>query len=127
MLTTEVKLELEKIFKAYAVPEHLYTGDDEETRKWEELVVRWVDFRLEVSGGAESSMGSIGCETIDGFLNEIDSFNDMADDWGGAYRGDFCYENREGLFELLDGSNLDKELIDLIKKTHNERHFEGEE
>jgi len=123
MLTTEAKLELEKIFKAHATPDSVFTNSGEEERKWTELVERWVDFRLSVSGGAESSMGSIGCGTVDGFLNEINWFNNMADDWAGAYRGDFCYENRDGLFKLLDESSLDKELINLIKETHNERHF----
>ena len=94
----------------------MYTDGDEEERKWTELVERWVDFRLSVSGGAESSMGRIGCGTVDGFLNEIDWFDDMGCDWGGAYRGEFRYENRDGLFKLLDESSLDKELINLIKE-----------
>jgi len=127
MLSTDEKLELERLFKEYADPGSLYTNGDEDERKWVELVERWVEFRLSVSGGAESSMGRIGCGTVDGFLNEIDWFDDMGCDWGGAYRGDFSYENRDGLFELLDNSSLSKETIELIKETHNERHFSDDD
>jgi hypothetical protein len=119
---TDEKLELEKIYKEYCEGEIIDNPDDED-KKWNELAKQWIEFRIRVSGGAETTMGSIGCGTIGGFLNEIDSFNDMCSDNAGCYRGDLIYECTDALFDLLDNSSLSKEIIELIKETHNERHF----
>jgi hypothetical protein len=100
---------------------------EEGERKWVALVDLWANFRLEVSGGEKYSMGHIGCGTIEGFLSEIDTFDGMCDDWDGAYRGDFRYECRDALFELLDNSSLSKELIEEIKKKHNDTHFDDDD
>jgi fructose-1,6-bisphosphatase/inositol monophosphatase family enzyme len=127
MLTTEEKLELERIYKEYGICETIDYSDDEEDKMWNDLLKRWIEFRIRVSGGADYTMGSVGCGSVDGFLNEIDCVNDMAADNGGCYRGDFIYECTDALFDFLDNSSLSKETIELIKKTHNERHFEDEE
>jgi hypothetical protein len=65
-------------------------------------------------------MGDIGCETVEGFVNEITLFNDLMDDGAGQYRGDFYYENLEALEALLEESELEDEVkskaVELFKK-----------
>ena len=63
----EMKLELERIYKEYCL-EDLNALEGEE---FIDSLKGFMEFRLFVSGGSESSMGSIGCGTVEGFLNEL--------------------------------------------------------
>ena len=120
-----MKKELERIYEVYC-KENLegLKGED----KFIDMLEIFVDFRLEVSGGEESSMGRIGCESIEGFLNEIFLFDSMISDWNGSYRGDYSYEDFERLVELLDESNLSKELKnEIIEGFKKEYSLEDEE
>ena len=113
-----MKLELEKVYKEYCLGELKGLKGEE----FIDSLESFVKFRLSVSGGSESSMGSIGCGTVEGFLNELFLFQDMMDDWSGQYRGDFCYECLESLEETLEGSDLEEsvktEIVDSWKKRY---------
>ena len=118
MMEMKLKLELEKLYKKYCL------GELKEL-KGEEFIDglgKFVKFRLSVSGGSESSMGSIGCGTVEGFLNELFLFQDMMDDWSGQYRGDLCYGCLETLEEILEGSDLEEsvknEIVESWKKKY---------
>ena len=115
---TEMKLELERIYKEYCL-EDLNALEGEE---FIDSLKGFMEFRLFVSGGSESSMGSIGCGTVEGFLNELFLFQDMMDDWSGQYRGDLCYECLETLEEILEGSDLEEsvknEIVESWKKKY---------
>ena len=87
----------------------------------------FVKFRLNVSGGSESSMGDIGCGTVEGFVNEIILYNNLMDDGAGQYRGDFRYENLEALEELLDENELEDEVKSKVVKLFNEYYGMDEE
>jgi hypothetical protein len=104
--TNNIKLELENIYYKYCMNE-LECNEDEEI----EMLKQFIKFRLNISGGSESSMGSVGCGSISGFLNEISLFDDMMCDWGGAYRGDFAYECLDGLMNLLEEVNFEQDII----------------
>lgn len=112
------KLELERIYKEYCSSEVEVLKEFNQVEY--EFFSRLVEFRLSVSGGSESTMGNIGMNFISGFLDEIFLFNDMMDDRAGCYRGDFCWENFEGLKEILDESSLEetdkKEILDGFKE-----------
>ena len=114
----EMKLELERIYKEYCL-EDLNALEGEE---FIDSLKGFMEFRLFVSGGSESSMGSIGCGTVEGFLNELFLFQDMMDDWSGQYRGDLCYECLETLEEILEGSDLEEsvknEIVESWKKKY---------
>jgi len=129
LVTTETKVQLEKVFNDYVMSDIkvLKEETDNDAVKFVELIERWLPFRLEVSGGSVSSMGDVGCGSIDGFINELETYDDMGTDWNGAYRGDLRWESRELLFILLDESDIDKDIIILIKKIYNDRFFKDEE
>jgi hypothetical protein len=82
---------------------------------------------LNVSGGSVSSMGDIGCGTVEGFVNEIILYNNLMDDGAGQYRGDFRYENLEALEELLDENELEDEVKSKVVKLFNEYYGMDEE
>jgi len=112
-MTTETKLKLEAIYNDYCMHDLNSLGNEDV--EFTDMMKQFVKFRLKVSGGSESTMGStIGCESINAFLDEIDLYNDMMCDWAGEYRGSFCYENLEGLIELLNESDLDEKFKDEI-------------
>ena len=119
----KLKLELEKLYKKYCL------GELKEL-KGEEFIDglgKFVKFRLSVSGGSESSMGSIGCGTVEGFLNELFLFQDMMDDWSGSYRGDFKWECLESLEKILEGSDLKESVKTKIVESWKENYRMNEE
>ena len=119
----EMKLELERIYKEYCL-EDLNALEGEE---FIDSLKGFMEFRLFVSGGSESSMGSIGCGTVEGFLNELFLFQDMMDDWSGQYRGDFCYECLETLEEILEGSDLEESVKNEIVESWKKKYEMDEE
>jgi F-type H+-transporting ATPase subunit epsilon len=46
--------------------------------------------------------GGVGMSSIEGFIKEIEWFDNMMYDYNGDYRGICKWECREGLFEILD-------------------------
>lgn len=126
----KLKLELERIFKEFCLqdlPEDLRQIElnsieegDKEHGSFYDWMRQYVDFRLYVSGGDKSSMGSIGCNDVKGFLNEIVMFDNMMSDWNGCYRGEFAYECFESLAELVRNSSLDDNIKDEIYKGYAE-------
>ena len=129
-MNVELKLKLEKVYKEYCLSdlEAISESNLSETEKEEnEMFKSFVKFRLNVSGGSESSMGDIGCGTVEGFVNEITLFNDLMDDGAGQYRGDFRYENLEALEELLDKNELEDEIKSKVVKLFNEYYGMDEE
>ena len=67
----EQKLKLEKIYKEYCYNDLAIEGYNDEEKQNIEALKAFVDFRLRISGGDKSGMGSIGMGTLDGFINEI--------------------------------------------------------
>ena len=120
----KLKVELERIYKEYCLND-LNTLEEEE---FIDTLKEFVNFRLSVSGGCGSSMGEIGCGTVEGFMNELFLFQDMMDDWAGCYRGDFSWECLEGLEGILEGSNLEEsvkaEIIDSWEKRYKMNKYE---
>lgn len=114
MLEMGKKLLLESVYE-------MYVDNEIDCLKNEELfgLDKWKEFRLSVSGGDRSSMGSIGMGSIKGFLYEIELFDDMMMDWGGMYRGDMRWECRDGLFSILDEVIEDVEFRDSVKDGYN--------
>lgn len=98
------KLMLESLYSGYI--SGLMIGFDEDDFK--DLIEKLVNFRLSVSGGSESSMGSIGMNYVESFFDEVEDILCLIDDWSGQYRGDFSYENFEEFKLCLD--NLEFEL-----------------
>jgi hypothetical protein len=124
MLGKEVKLELENVYEKYCWND-LGVGDDSrmDRDEWSKMLEKFVDFRLYVSGGRYGcSMGSVGCESVSGFLNEIFLFDNMMCDWGGCYRGDFSYECLDGLIELLNESSLSDDIKEMIVSGYKEEN-----
>jgi hypothetical protein len=116
MLDVSSKLVLEKVYGMYV------DGEIEGLVNSGENVFgldKWKEFRLCVSGGDKTSMGSIGMGSIIGFINELELFDNMMCDWGGCYRGEFRWECRGGLFDLLDSEVEDVELRDSVKMEYN--------
>jgi hypothetical protein len=105
-----VKIELEKLYKKYCLGDIEWMK--EENKKDYKMFKGFVKFRLNVSGGNESCMGSVGCGSVSGFLDEIFLFNDLLCDYVGQYRGDLASEYRDYLEELLEKSNLKQEIIE---------------
>ena len=129
-MNVELKLKLEKVYKEYCLSDLEAISESnlsDQEREENEMFKSFVKFRLNVSGGSESSMGSIGCETVEGFVNEITLFNDLMDDGGGCYRGDYRYENLEALEELLDKNELEDEVKSKVVKLFNEYYGMDEE
>ena len=119
----EMKLELERIYKEYCL-EDLNALEGEE---FIDSLKGFMEFRLSVSGGSEYSMGSIGCGTVEGFLNELFLFQDMMDDWSGSYRGDFKWECLESLEKILEGSDLKESVKTKIVESWKENYRMNEE
>ena len=129
-MNVELKLKLEKVYKEYCLSdlEAISESNLSETEKEEnEMFKSFVKFRLNVSGGSVSSMGDIGCGTVEGFVNEIILYNNLMDDGAGQYRGDFRYENLEALEELLDENKLEDEVKSKVVKLFNEYYGMDEE
>jgi hypothetical protein len=130
--TNNIKLELEKVYKEYCLKD--IECIKEEDKKNYKMFKSFIDFRLDVSGGNKSTMGSVGCGSVSGFLNEIILFNDLMDDFGGAYRGDFaseCGEDLEGLLEncdfkqeVVEGLDIKKLIMDLYDEYHGLNKYE---
>ena len=112
-----VKLEFERIYKEYCNTEL----DNQENDKWIPMLKEFVNFRLDVSGGAETQGPESIC-TADKFLNEICLFDNLMCDWGGCYRGDFAYENFETLMELVDSSYVPIEIKHQVRMGYIERN-----
>ena len=102
-LNTKGKLLLENVYRSYINCLVIKMGDTD----FENLILKLVDFRLSVSGGAESSMGSIGMNYIESFFDEIELILNLIDDWSGMYRGDWKYENLEEFKKCLDALEFD--------------------
>jgi hypothetical protein len=122
-LTLDEKVELERIYKEYCNND---LGVIREEDKFANMMSVFVEFRLEVSGGREYN-SSVGCRSVEGFLNEICLFDDMMCDWGGAYRGDFCWECFDGLNEILDNSTLEEDIKNEIIEGFKEIYGMNEE
>jgi hypothetical protein len=112
MLRKEEKLELERIYKEYCNVdlESLSELDILEYDEFINMMKVFVKFRLKVSGGDESSMGSVGMNYVSSFLDEIFLYDNMMNDWNGNYRGDFCWECFDSLEELVNKSNLEENI-----------------
>jgi len=113
-----MKLELEKIYKNYCNNNlEGLRGED----KFIDMMFVFVEFRLEVSGGDESSC-MVSMNSVNNFLDEIFLYDNMMDDWGGCYRGDYCWENFEELEKLVNESNLEEnikiEILEGYKKEY---------
>jgi hypothetical protein len=111
-----MKLELERIYKEYCNSDlESLRGED----KFIDMMFVFVEFRLEVSGGCEGGC-MVSMNSVSNFLDEIFLYDNMMSDWGGGYRGDFCYENFEKLKEEVDKSNLEenikKEILEGYRK-----------
>jgi hypothetical protein len=102
-LNTKGKLLLENVYRSY-INGLVMNMDDTD---FENLILKLVDFRLSVSGGAECSMGSIGMNYIESFFDEIELILNLIDDWSGMYRGDWKYENLEEFKKCLDALEFD--------------------
>jgi hypothetical protein len=107
LANNNIKLTLEDIYYKYCMNELEGIEGEEDI----EMLKQFVKFRLKVSGGSESCMGSVGCGSISGFLNEISLFDDMMCDWGGAYRGSFSSECLDSLIELLEEANFEQDIF----------------
>lgn len=103
-----IKLTLEDIYYKSCMGD--LEGNNDGSEEFE-MLKQFIKFRLKVSGGSESSMGSVGCGSISGFLNEISLFDDMMCDWGGAYRGSFSGECLDSLTELLEEANFEQDVF----------------
>jgi hypothetical protein len=106
LANNNIKLTLEDIYYKFCMGDLEGVEGEEDV----EMLKQFVKFRLKVSGGSESSMGSVGCGSIDGFLNEISLFDDMMCDWGGAYRGSFSGECLDSLIELLEEVTFEQDV-----------------
>jgi hypothetical protein len=51
----------------------------------------------------------------------------MMSDWGGGYRGDFCYENFEKLKEEVDKSSLEENIKNEILEGYRKENGMDEE
>jgi hypothetical protein len=112
------KLELEKIYKEYCIDD---LGGIEEEDKFKNMMLSFIEFRLEVSGGSEYNC-MVSMNTPDNFLDEIFLFNDMMDDWSGQYRGDFSYEHYDYLKKLLATSDLEENIKNEILEGFRKRY-----
>jgi hypothetical protein len=118
----KLKLELEKIYEKYCLNElkildESENGEDKEIK----MLFEFVKFRLNVSGGNESSM-SVSMFNVKNFLDEIFLFDNLLYDWSGSYRGEFDYEYLEVLEELLNESSLDDNVKEMIIKGYRDNY-----
>ena len=118
-----MKLELEKIYKNYCNSNLEGLKDEDE---FVEILVGFVKFRLNVSGGCEHGC-MVSMDSVNNFLDEIFLYDNMMDDWGGGYRGDFCWENYEELFKLVNESNLEEDIKNEILEGYRKEYGMDEE
>ena len=121
MVGLENKLLLEEVYRRYV---NIEIDSLKSMNEDVSLFEKFRDFRLDISGGSKSSMGCIGMESIEGFIEECGCFDNMMSDSGGCYRGEFSWENKEGLFEILDEVISNKEFNSEVKKKYNEWYLE---
>jgi hypothetical protein len=112
-LCTKGKIVLESLYSGYISGLMINYDDDNFT----DLILKLVDFRLDVSGGNDSDFGIIGMNYVDSFFDEVELILNMVDDYEGQYRGDYKYENLEE-FELCL-NNLEFDLLG-VEETINE-------
>ncbi len=105
-MKTEMKLELENIYREYCNSDLEDQGGKD---KFIDMMLVFVEFRLEVSGGREHGC-MVSMNSVSNFLDEIFLYNNMMDDWGGVYRGDLCYECFDKLEEVVNKSNLEEDI-----------------
>ena len=111
LANNNIKLTLEDIYYKFCMDD-LEGNEGGQDGEDIEMLKQFIKFRLKVSGGSECSAGGgVGCDSVNGFLNEIALFNDMMCDWGGAYRGDFDYECLDSLTELLEEANFEQDIF----------------
>lgn len=118
-----MKLELESIYREYCNSNlEGLIGEDE----YVDVMFGFVKFRLHVSGGSKSSCMS-SMDNVENFLNEIFLYDNMMDDWGGGYRGDFSDENFDSLKELVDNSDLEENIkIEILEGYRKEYSLDEE-
>ena len=130
--TNNIKLELEKVYKEYCLGDIEWIK--EEDKKSYKMFKSFIDFRLDVSGGKETTMGSVGCGSVSGFLYEIDLFDDLISDYVGDYRGimssecgevlEECLENCDFKQEVIKGLDIKKLIMDLYDEEHGLGKYE---
>ena len=125
MLGIETKLELERIYKEYCNSDlESLKGED----KFIDMLLIFVEFRLDVSGGNKHSMESIGMNYVSSFLDEIFLYKNMMDDWNGDYRGNLRWECFDSLKKLINESNLEENIKTEILEGYREYYnMEDEE
>jgi hypothetical protein len=120
----KLKLELEKIYKNYCNSDlESLRGEDE---KFIDMMFEFVEFRLSVSGGNESSC-MMSMDNVNNFLNEILLYENMISDWSGCYRGEFCGEYFELLEEKVDESDLEENIKNEILEGYKKENGMNEE
>jgi hypothetical protein len=92
------KLLLESLYSGYINGLVMDFDDDD----FGDLILKFVDFRLDVSGGSEKDFGMIGMNYIESFFDELSLVLSFIDDWSGQYSGDWDYENLESFKLCLD-------------------------
>jgi hypothetical protein len=92
------KLLLESLYSGYINGLVMDFDDDD----FGDLILKFVDFRLDVSGGNEKDFGMIGMNYIESFFDELSLVLSFIDDWSGQYGGDWNYENLESFKLCLD-------------------------
>jgi len=105
-----IKLTLEDIYYKFCMMD-LEGNEGGQDGEDIEMLKQFVKFRLKVSGGSKCSAGGgVGCDSVNGFLNEISLFENMMCDWGGAYRGSFSGECLDSLIELLEEVTFEQDV-----------------
>ena len=92
------KLLLESLYSGYINGLVMDFDDDD----FGDLILKFVDFRLDVSGGSEKDFGMVGMNYIESFFDELSLVLSFIDDWSGQYGGDWNYENLESFKLCLD-------------------------
>ena len=105
------KLLLESLYSGYINGLVMDFDDDD----FGDLILKFVDFRLDVSGGSEKDFGMIGMNYIESFFDELSLVLSFIDDWSGQYGGDWNYENLESFKLCLDNLifELDGEEVNI--------------
>jgi hypothetical protein len=104
-LELEGKIVLESLYSGYISGLMIDIDDDNFT----DLILKLVDFRLDVSGGEDSDFGSMGMNYVSSFFDEVELILNMVDDYEGQYRGDYKYENLDEFKLCLN--NLEFDLL----------------
>jgi hypothetical protein len=101
-----MKLELERIYREYCNSDLKGLKDEDE---FVDVLLGFVKFRLYVSGGNMHDC-MVSMNNVSNFLDEIFLYDNMMSDWGGGYRGGFCWECFDSLEELVNESNLEENI-----------------